>query len=54
MDWEALLAMKITPDYIPEVISDEDVSNFHENFTKEEPIDTIISTDHSILDKFQK
>jgi len=41
--------MNIVPEFVPEVVSDEDVSNFHETFTKEEPIDTIIKTDETVL-----
>jgi len=42
------------PEYIPEVISDIDVSNFLDTFTKEEPIDTLLNTDDAVLDKIQK
>jgi hypothetical protein len=47
------MIIKLVPSYIPELSSLEDVSNFHESFTNEEPVNTIIDVDHQLLDKFE-
>jgi hypothetical protein len=54
MDWQALLELKITPEYIPDAVSDEDVSNFLDVFTNEKPVDTMINVDNRLLKKYDK
>lgn len=38
IDWEALLARKIKPPFVPIIKSREDISNFDEEFTVEAPM----------------
>ncbi|XP_075912307.1 serine/threonine-protein kinase N2-like [Petromyzon marinus] len=38
MDWSALLSKKVRPPFVPVVHAPEDVSNFDEEFTSEEPV----------------
>jgi hypothetical protein len=49
-----LFIIKIVPDYIPSAVSDDDVSNFLDIFTSEEPVDTIVNCDINLLKKFDK
>ena len=46
--------MKMTPEYIPDAVSDDDVSNFLDVFTNEKPIDTLINADNRLLKKYDK
>ncbi|XP_066563840.1 serine/threonine-protein kinase N1 isoform X2 [Amia ocellicauda] len=38
VDWEALLARKLPPPFVPQIVGGEDVSNFDEEFTSEAPV----------------
>ncbi|KAI8913115.1 kinase-like domain-containing protein [Powellomyces hirtus] len=38
VDWEAMLKLQLNPPYYPKISSPTDVSNFDEEFTKEEPV----------------
>ncbi|KAJ3161125.1 Serine/threonine kinase [Geranomyces michiganensis] len=38
MDWDAMLQLQLSPPYFPKITSPTDVSNFDEEFTKEEPV----------------
>ncbi|KAJ3149573.1 Serine/threonine kinase [Geranomyces variabilis] len=38
MDWDAMLKLQLSPPYFPKITSPTDVSNFDEEFTKEEPV----------------
>ncbi|KAJ3010158.1 Serine/threonine kinase [Thoreauomyces humboldtii] len=38
VDWEDMLQLRLAPPYFPKISSPTDVSNFDEEFTKEEPV----------------
>ncbi|XP_036436286.1 serine/threonine-protein kinase N2 isoform X2 [Colossoma macropomum] len=38
VDWEALLAKRIKPPFLPTIKTDADVSNFDEEFTRQKPV----------------
>jgi protein kinase N len=38
MDWNALLAKKVKPPFVPVIKTPEDVSNFDEEFTHLKPV----------------
>ncbi|CAL8322029.1 unnamed protein product [Lota lota] len=44
MDWEALLAKKVKPPFVPVIKTPEDVSNFDEEFTHLKPVLTLPHT----------
>ncbi|XP_041825430.1 serine/threonine-protein kinase N2 isoform X2 [Melanotaenia boesemani] len=44
MDWEALLAKKIKPPFLPVIRAPQDVSNFDEDFTRLKPVLTLPRT----------
>ncbi|KAI9105929.1 kinase-like domain-containing protein [Phlyctochytrium arcticum] len=46
VDWDAMLQQRIPPPYQPKISSPEDVSNFDEEFTKENPV---LTPCHSVL-----
>ncbi|KAI9168238.1 Serine/threonine kinase [Blastocladiella emersonii ATCC 22665] len=47
VDWDALLAKRIAPPFVPRITGAKDVSNFDEEFTREPPVLTPI---HTVLD----
>jgi hypothetical protein len=50
-----MLRKDYVPEYIPKVGGDVDVSNFDEEFTRENPTDSVSNTsDLLLLNKFQK
>ncbi|XP_070781351.1 serine/threonine-protein kinase N2 [Enoplosus armatus] len=44
MDWDALLAKKVTPPFLPVIKAPKDVSNFDEEFTRLKPVLTLPRT----------
>ena len=43
---------QIKPDYVPSFTSEEDVSNFHDVFTEEEPINTMVNGNEPLLARY--
>jgi serum/glucocorticoid-regulated kinase 2 len=46
IDWKRLLQKKIQPPFKPAVASAIDTSNFDEEFTSEEPLDSVVDDSH--------
>lgn len=44
MDWDALLARKVKPPFLPVIRAPKDVSNFDEEFTRLKPVLTLPRT----------
>lgn len=44
MDWDALLAKKMKPPFLPVIKAPKDVSNFDEEFTRLQPVLTLPRT----------
>ncbi|MEQ2291195.1 hypothetical protein AMECASPLE_010933, partial [Ameca splendens] len=44
MDWDALLAKKLKPPFVPSITTTQDVSNFDEEFTRLKPVLTLPRT----------
>ena len=49
LNWDDLLARKIQPEFVPQVLSDTDVQFFDTEFTSEKVVDSVVST--SKMDK---
>jgi len=54
IDWDLLYQKKIEPPFKPRIAGDNFLDNFDEEFTKEDPINSYVGTDQSLLSQYQK
>lgn len=54
INWEKLMSKEIKPSFVPKVSGDAWLKNFDQDFTKEQPKDTVAKIDLDKLKEFQK
>jgi serum/glucocorticoid-regulated kinase 2 len=53
IDWKNLAEKKLTPPFKPKVTGDYDVDNFDEEFTSEDPINSMVDGNMKLVNKYQ-
>lgn len=54
MDWDALLAKRLKPPFLPTIAAPQDVSNFDEEFTRLKPVLTLPRTPTAVSAEHQQ